>query len=63
MNKFHISYIITVDAETYEEARQFAKDIQDFIVEGAPEEYGISDIGYWDIEGDDDNEYPDDEYE
>lgn len=56
MNKYHISYTITVAAENYNEAQIIASDIEDFIVEGADEEFGIENVNYWNVECDEDNE-------
>lgn len=56
MNKYHISYTVTVEAENYEEAYQLGDDIIDFVVEAAPEELGIEDIHSWAYEADMDNE-------
>ena len=56
MNKYHISYTITVSADNYEEAHELADNIVDFIVEGADEELGIEDVSHWNVECDEDNE-------
>lgn len=56
MNKYHISYTITVEAETYSEAYELADDIYHFIEDAAPEELSIVCIDQWGFECDMDNE-------
>ena len=56
MNKYHISYTITVSAENFEEAHDLAGQIEDFIVNAADEELGIEDVTMWNVECDEDNE-------
>jgi hypothetical protein len=63
MNQYHISLTVTVACDTFEEAYEQAGKVV-FLIENIDnEDVDIQDVHHWDVEGDQDNEYPEEDEE